>query len=359
MLQLFRDEESRMDCEIWTREYWEKSLDKARPPHMEEILTEWGRLFPHQPFQAPGWLDFFLSFDWLFLELPPETREILGLSPKHIEVLGPNEFLLITCPIPGHLWPLWVETLATKYGLEFNYSAPSISRMITYKGEHFRLTLMHQTVATDQQHKFFLRKLNHQARSLKSFGTDAVFPHLEEMMNNKANVLLAGATGSGKTSLMQSLLTLINKDEHVVLLEETREIFHSAPKFTSLLASSHPNRSIVKLLDDTLRMSPDRILLGEIRAKEVVPYLLAMNTGHSGLMATIHANNARDALHRITQLYSLASGQEQIQHHEVLRMVCSNIHHVIFMKNRQITEIIKVYGCTQQQPHYDLLYEKN
>ena len=89
------------------------------------------------------------------------------------------------------------------------------------------------------------------------------------------------------------------------------------------------------------RMSPDRIVLGEIRSHEVVPFILSSNTGHRGMISTIHANSAVDATSRLSVLFSLFS-QGHIRYESIQRLVHKNIEYIIHVENKEIMELLKL-----------------
>jgi len=134
---------------------------------------------------------------------------------------------------------------------------------------------------------------------------------LPALVAARANVLVSGATGTGKTTLLAALLALAPDDERIVVVEEARELVPTHPHVLHLLAR-RPNvegRGEVTLADlvrATLRMRPDRIVLGECRGAEVRELLTALNTGHDGGWATLHANSAADVPARLTALGALA-----------------------------------------------------
>ena len=104
----------------------------------------------------------------------------------------------------------------------------------------------------------------------------------------------------------------------------------------------------------SLRLSPDRILLGEMRSHEVVPFLMAMNTGHRGLMGTIHSSSAADALHRAALLFSLYGGEAQLNFDKVMELLCRNLEYVVFMENKKVKEVIKILGSDKGTPFFEV-----
>ena len=118
----------------------------------------------------------------------------------------------------------------------------------------------------------------------------------------RRNILVAGGTSSGKTTLANALLgELAARDERVILIEDTRELQCPAPD-TVALRTRAGAVSMADLVRSTLRLRPDRIVVGEVRGPEALDMLKAWNTGHPGGIATVHANSARAALSRLEQL---------------------------------------------------------
>jgi type IV secretion system protein VirB11 len=118
----------------------------------------------------------------------------------------------------------------------------------------------------------------------------------------RRNILVAGGTSSGKTTLANALLAEIARlDERIVLIEDTRELQSAAPD-TVALRTRAGFVTMADLVRSTLRLRPDRIIVGEVRGPEALDMLKAWNTGHPGGIATVHANSARSALYRLEQL---------------------------------------------------------
>lgn len=127
----------------------------------------------------------------------------------------------------------------------------------------------------------------------------------------RLNIIISGGTGSGKTTMLNALSGHIDLGERVITIEDAAELQMHQPHVLRL--ETRPSNSEGtgevtqrQLVKNALRMRPDRIILGEIRGDEVLDVLAAMNTGHEGSMATIHANNPRDCLSRIENLVGLA-----------------------------------------------------
>ncbi len=118
----------------------------------------------------------------------------------------------------------------------------------------------------------------------------------------RRNILVAGGTSSGKTTLANALLAeMAHLDERVILIEDTRELQSPAPD-TVALRTRASHVTMADLVRSTLRLRPDRIIVGEVRGGEALDMLKAWNTGHPGGIATVHANSAASALLRIEQL---------------------------------------------------------
>lgn len=140
-------------------------------------------------------------------------------------------------------------------------------------------------------------------------------PHAREVLRAlvacHANLLVSGGTGTGKTTLLATLLALADPAERILVLEEARELEPAHPHVVHLQArgANVQGAGAVPLTDlvrAAMRMRPDRLVLGECRGAEVREVLLALNTGHDGGMATVHANTAEDVPARLVALGSLA-----------------------------------------------------
>ena len=178
------------------------------------------------------------------------------------------------------------------------------------------------------------------------------------------NLLVSGATSSGKTSVLNVLSALIPENDRILVLEDASELQLQQPHkvcFETRKADEYGKGEVTirDLLHSALRLRPDRIVVGEIRSGEALDLLQAMNTGHEGSMSTIHANNARDSLLRL-ETCALLSGVE-IPLSALREQVASAIHIVIQTARlhdgtRKITGISEVLGLKDREYQIQDIY---
>lgn len=195
------------------------------------------------------------------------------------------------------------------------------------------------------------KKKDHRQTPLENFGPSDLIDWLKEQVRQKKNLLVAGSTGAGKTTLLCRLLEQAGAEERIAVIEETMEIQANHPHLIHLEARPPSPEGIGgvtlrTLLKNTLRMRPDRIVVGECRGEEAFDMLQAMNTGHNGSLGTIHASSAMDALKRIESLALLAGFQLPLK--VVREWVGANLQTVIFLERlpegRKITEVLTIHG---------------
>jgi pilus assembly protein CpaF len=172
---------------------------------------------------------------------------------------------------------------------------------------------------------------------------------LAGLVRAKANIIVSGGTGSGKTTLLNILSSFIPRNERIITLEDTAELQLQQPHVVRL--ESRPANvegigavSMRALVNNSLRMRPDRIVVGEVRGSEVLDMLQAMNTGHNGSLATIHANTPRDALARLENLVNLSGVQIPVK---ALRQQITAAVNFIVQTNRVLDGSRKVVSITE------------
>jgi pilus assembly protein CpaF len=167
--------------------------------------------------------------------------------------------------------------------------------------------------------------------------TAKMLAYLSESIAGKRNILICGGTGTGKTTLLNVLSSYIGARERIVTIEDAAELQLQKAHVVRLEtrpASPEGAREVSArdLMRNALRMRPDRIILGEVRASEAVEMLQAMGTGHDGSMATIHANGPRDALERLEMLMGLNGFSADLN--AVRRFIASAVDIVVHVVRR-------------------------
>jgi type IV secretion system protein VirB11 len=201
-----------------------------------------------------------------------------------------------------------IRLIATLTGAEVTRDRPIVSAELPPRGERFEGLLPPVVRAPC----FAIRKPASHIISLDDYVASGVINdaqrlELKRAITDHANIIVAGGTGSGKTTLANALLAEIAAlDERVVILEDTRELQCAAEDVVAL-RTQPGSVTLSDLVRSTLRLRPDRIIVGEVRGPEALDLLKAWNTGHPGGIATLHANSARAALARLEQLAMEAS----------------------------------------------------
>jgi pilus assembly protein CpaF len=194
----------------------------------------------------------------------------------------------------------------------------------------------------------------YQADDLIEFGTmtSPVAQFLEACVRGRINIMVAGGTGAGKTTTLNVISSFIPDDERILTIEDAAELKLQQPHCIRLEARP-PNIegkgqvTIRDLVRNSLRMRPDRIVVGEVRGAEALDMLQAMNTGHDGSVSTIHCNSPRDALSRLETITMMA-GME-LSNKAIREQIASAIQLIVYQQRlkdgtRRFTHVTEVAG---------------
>ncbi|KCZ99789.1 P-type conjugative transfer ATPase TrbB, partial [Hyphomonas oceanitis] len=236
-----------------------------------------------------------------------------------------------------------IRLVASGVGEAANRTSPIVSAELPGSGERFEGLLPPVSTAPC----FSIRKPATTPFELGDYvdqGTlsPALCAALRESVANRANILIAGGTSSGKTTFTNALLAEpAFQEDRIVILEDTRELCCAAPNRVQL-RTHRGSASLQQLVRSTLRLRPDRIIVGEVRGAEALDLLKAWNTGHPGGITTLHANSAYGALRRLEQLTLEASSRAPFD------LIAEAIDVVVFMSRtggqRRIEEALRVSG---------------
>jgi len=182
---------------------------------------------------------------------------------------------------------------------------------------------------------------------------------LENYILARRNILIAGGTGSGKTTMLNVLGKFIPPDERVLLIEDTSEIHMDQDNLVRFEARQPQNGlpavTIRDLLKASLRHRPDRIILGEIRGGEAFDLLQLLNTGHSGSLSTVHATSARQGLARFTSCV-LQTGVD-LPYRAIKTNVGDSVNVVVHLERRPgrrfVSEVVEIHGYDPDSDEYD------
>jgi pilus assembly protein CpaF len=262
------------------------------------------------------------------LASPVERERLVGAAVARLDGLGPLDALIRDPAVDevlvnggGEVWveragelerqgwiaaadlAVVIERILTPLGRRLDRTTPIVDARLE---DGTRVCAVVPPISVDGT-ILSLRRFGNEPLPLTAFGTGAVTEALCELVDRRCNAVISGATSSGKTSLLSSLLGRLRPGERVVLLEDTAELAPMADHVVRMEARPATNDGlpaigVEQLLHTALRLRPDRLVVGEVRGREVLGLVQALNTGHDGSWSTCHANSALDALHRLETL---------------------------------------------------------
>src|SRR5579863_10426613 len=284
----------------------------------------------------------------------PSISDILVNTHKqvYIERKGLLELTTVTFRDAQHLLRI-IDKIVSQVGRRVDESNPMVDARLS---DGSRVNAIIPPLAVDGP-----------LLSIRRFSTDKLMPPdlvdrramtpgmmelLEAAVKARMNIIIAGGTGAGKTTLLNALSAFISPKERIVTIEDAAELQLKQPH-VARLETRPPNlegNGAVRqreLLVNSLRMRPDRIVVGEVRGEEALDMLQAMNTGHDGSLTTVHANSPRDAVSRLEVMISLASANMQLV--SVRQQIASAVHLLVQASrfsdgSRRVTGITEVTG---------------
>ncbi|MBK8191231.1 MAG: CpaF family protein [Vampirovibrionales bacterium] len=311
------------------------------------------------------------------------VEEIMGYGPiepllldeiiSEIMINGPNQVYVekngkltlsaVQFRDDAHLMHV-IERIVSTVGRRVDEKVPLVDARIKAPGKPYdgsRFNAVIPPLAIDGA-SVTIRKFKKDAGTLdKLLGWGSMTPSMAETlvaaMKSHMNIIISGGTGSGKTTMLNSLSALIAEDERIVTIEDAAELQLQQPHVVRL--ESRPANiegegaiPIRRLLINALRMRPDRIIVGECRGGETLDMLQAMNTGHDGSLTTLHANTPRDALSRIETMCLM--NDNPLPEKAIRQQISSAVHLIVQVsrlsdgqrKTTSITEIVGMEGDT-------------
>lgn len=281
--------------------------------------------------------------------------EVIINRPDNVFVEKDGELIKLETKFREEDIESFCQEVAAYNRKSFNHETPILDGNLT---DGSRINLIHKDY-TNTHHAITIRKY---LKDIKSFadapGIFGLSPEwinfIQTLVKARMNIVVSGGTGVGKTTFLNLLLQEIDPKERVITIEDTRELQFQQVNTVRLEArpatATNQGLTIRDLLKNTLRMRPDRIIVGEVRGGEVFDLLQAMNTGHEGSMTSVHANSPGECLLRLENLY-LLSGYE-IPLKALRYQISSAVDYIIQIKRnktgervvQQLTELAGMEG---------------
>lgn len=280
----------------------------------EEVLHEVFGLGPLEPILADATVSDIL---------------VNGCKQVYVERKGLLELTNVAFRDDQHLLRI-IDKIVSQVGRRIDESTPMVDARLL---DGSRVNAIIPPLAIDGPllsiRKFSKDKLMPQDLVERKAMTKGMMELLEAAVRSHLNIIILGGTGAGKTTLLNGLSSFINPKERIVTIEDAAELQLKQPHVARLetrpanLEGSGAIRQR-ELLINSLRMRPDRIVVGEVRGEEALDMLQAMNTGHDGSLTTIHANTPRDGVSRLEVMVSLANSNMQLI--SIRQQIASAVH---------------------------------
>jgi pilus assembly protein CpaF len=287
----------------------------------------------------------------------PTVSDILvnRSSQVYVERNGRLEHTDIVFRDDKHLMQI-IERIVSAVGRRIDESTPMVDARLA---DGSRVNVIIPPLALDGPtmsiRRFRTDKLGAQDLVERESLTQPMLDFLKAAVGARLNILVSGGTGAGKTTLLNILSSFISNEERVVTIEDAAELMLRQRHVVRLETrpANIEGKGAVRarnLVMNSLRMRPDRIVVGEVRGEEALDMLQAMNTGHDGSLTTIHANTPRDALYRLDTMVAMAN--LNIPDRAVRQQTASAVNMVIQVNRfsdgaRRVTSIAEITGMEQ------------
>jgi len=284
----------------------------------------------------------------------PAISDILvnGARNVYIERGGLLELTKLQFRDDQHLMRI-IDRIVSKVGRRVDESNPMVDARLL---DGSRVNAIIPPLAVDGPllsiRRFSKDKLSPKDLVEKRAISPAMMQVLESAVKARLNIVIVGGTGAGKTTLLNALSVFIPSNERIITIEDAAELQLKQPHVARLETrpANIEGQGAIRqrqLLINSLRMRPDRIIVGEVRGEEALDMLQAMNTGHDGSLTTIHANSPREAVSRMEVMVSMANSGMQMT--SIRQQIASSIH--VFVQaarlsdgSRRVTSITEVAG---------------
>jgi len=287
----------------------------------------------------------------------PTISDILVTTPKlvYVERAGKLYRTPVEFKDDAHLLRI-IEKVVSRVGRRVDESSPLVDARLP---DGSRVNAAIPPVAVDGPllciRRFGRHGLKGEDLVTKLSLTEGMLELLKSCVKARLNILISGGTGAGKTTLLNALSSYIPEDERIVTIEDAAELrlqqthvarMETRPANVEGQGAIH----IRQLVINALRMRPDRIIVGEVRAEEALDMLQAMNTGHDGSLTTIHANTPRDALGRLEVMVGMANANMGIR--SVRQQIAAAVNVFVQISrfsdgSRRVTHVTEVVGMEQ------------
>jgi pilus assembly protein CpaF len=282
------------------------------------------------------------------------VTDIMVNGPKqvYVERRGKLELTDVTFRDNGHVMSV-ATRIVTQVGRRIDESTPLVDARLA---DGSRVNIIAPPLAIDGT-SISIRKFSKKGITLDIMAKQGnISPQMAVVLKiaarSRLNILISGGTGSGKTTLLNAMSQMIDEGERICTIEDAAELQLQQPHVVRL-ETRPPNLegkgeiTMRDLVKNTLRMRPDRIILGEIRGAEALDVLQAMNTGHDGSLSTVHANRPREALTRLENMVGMSSAS--LPQKAVRQQIAAAVHMILQVSRmrdgmRRVVSVTEVVG---------------